>query len=620
MQSLLKFKKALKSSILFNLIEEWRFLKLNKTHRALTAEEIEILKANGNSAEDWSLIQVEKKFNPHRVLNSRFLGTVYLPAFTDTLLLPGDVSHPTGIYDSSIHNSFIENAVVYRVSMLSNNWVRLGAVLQNIGSLVSNGPFRVQWGTDLVLGNEMGARPIFIFPEIEEKLIQIQLTHKKDEILLTAYEEAILEWKKEAALLGGVVDKGAVIANTNIVRNSWIGPYARFEGAANLRACVVLSSLESSPKIYDAVILENTNLQEGAVVHSGALVKDSLLMKHSKVGNKAIIKSSVIAPLATIEEGEVSSSYVAALTQMHHHSLLISALCFDGGLNLGYGANVGSNHTGRMPDQELYASAALFFGLGVNIKYPANFTEAPFTVIATGVTSEAQRLSFPFSLILSGVSKESRLNELVPAWTYGKNAYAIARNFYKYKKRSKGLVLPGLTTLWQTSIAKNVHSAYQKLQVKEIKEVYYDSDIPGIGSNYLKEVSRKNAILHYENYLKRYLLRVLLEQLEKGDSTKWNSPKFTTNFEKQVFKNLYKDESLDPQSVEKLLKQLRTLEKSWLKSIELGAQRDTKRGTAVFDDYEDFHPLDFDFLANEKQNYEQIHQRISAQLNSQILT
>ena len=85
---------------------------------------------------------------------------------------------------------------------------------------------------------------------------------------------------------------------------------------------------------------------------------------------------------------------------MHHQSLLIGAFWPEGKGNIGYGANVGSNHTSKSADQEIWPGEGVFFGLGCSIKFPTNFTAAPYTIVATGVTTLAQKVEFPFSLIV----------------------------------------------------------------------------------------------------------------------------------------------------------------------------------------------------------------------------
>ena len=268
MQRLLKLKKALKSSFITTSVEVLRSTKVPIRYRTLTPEEIETLEKNGNRCDDWSLVSVEPNFSPERINQSIFVGEVRLPAFFGTVLLPGDVSFPTGIYYSLVHNCTIENALVHRVAMLSNVLVRFGAVLQNVGSIVSSGKISYQTGSDIVIGNEMGGRPLYVFPDITDELIDAQLLQKMNEEVQGSFAELINTWRQEVSLPFGVVDKGAVISNTNIVRNSWIGPHARIEGASKIRNTVVLSSLEEPCNIYDSVIIENSNVQEGVKVHS----------------------------------------------------------------------------------------------------------------------------------------------------------------------------------------------------------------------------------------------------------------------------------------------------------------------------------------------------------------
>ena len=111
MQRLLKLKKYLRNPNLSLFSENSRIQKnMEDKYRPLTPSEIEVLEKNGNRCEDWSRIRVETNFSPSRIYRSVFIGSVYLPAFYGTLLLPGDVSFPTGIYDSLLHNCTIENA------------------------------------------------------------------------------------------------------------------------------------------------------------------------------------------------------------------------------------------------------------------------------------------------------------------------------------------------------------------------------------------------------------------------------------------------------------------------------------------------------------------------------
>ena len=618
---MLKLKKVLKASDLSSLAENFRAIKASVAKlRNLTAEEVSTLEKNGNRCEDWNRVLVEPNFDPARVQRSVFMGDVRLPAFYGTLLLPGDVSFPTGIYDSLVHNCIVENALVYKVSMLSNVLVRSSAVIHNVGTLVSSGKINFMIGSSMSVGNEMGGRELFVFPDITMDLVEAQLFHKAESDVQQSFEEQLKNFREEISLPFGVVGKGAVVSNTNIVRNSWIGAHARVEGAAKIRNTIILSSLEESTHIYDSVIIENSDLQMGVKVHTGAEVQRSVLMSRSKVGCKAIVKSSIVAPCCHIEEGEVNSSYMGPLTQMHHHSLLIAALWPEGCGNLGYGANVGSNHTGRMPDQEIMPGQGMFFGLGVNVKFPANYRESPFTLIASGVTTMPQRVKFPFSLIRSGdpqlMGVPARLNEILPAWNYARNAYALDRNIYKYAQRGKGAVPNSYFSLYGAETVHYAFDAYCRLQVNQVQDVYTKEHIDGLGENFLRERVRQKALKTYGEYLERYVLDQMIALVENDASLALQPPR---ELRRLLSGDLNREVSRVvpmPATFDELVKRYRTLEKEWFDSVAHGLDKDIARGKEIFDDYESAHPIDKNFAEWEKNRFEESVKRLSAVLKN----
>lgn len=610
-------KKVLKNSVFASAVENFKGIKASTAKcRALTEAEIQVLVKNGNRSESWSKVMVDPDFDPSRIHGSTFAGKVYLPRFFGTLLLPGDISYPTGIYDSFVHNCIIENALIYRVAMLSNELIRVGAVVQNVGSLVSSGKINYMIGTSMAVGNEMGGRSLLVFPEITMDLVETQLFHKPDAEVAKSFADQLQVYREDTALPFGVVGKGAVVSNTNIVRNSWIGAHARVEGASKIRNSVILSSLEESSHIYDSVILENSDVQMGVTIHTGAEVQGSLIMSRTKVSCKAIVKSSIIAPCCHIEEGEVNSSFMGPLTQMHHHSLLIAALWPEGCGNLGYGANVGSNHTGRMPDQEVMPGQGMFFGLGVNIKFPANYCESPFTLIASGVTTLPQRVKFPFSLIRPGdpqlVGVPAKLNEIVPGWNYERNAYALDRNAYKYSIRGKGVVPATFGNIFNAETVRAVYDAYCRLQVSVVRDVYTKEHIDGLGENFLRERVRQQAIHTYAEYMERRVLDAIITLVD-GDCSLQNQPvkelrrMITTDANKDIVRIV----SL-PDSFEELVKRYRQVEKDWFERVSHGLDKDQDRGREIFDDYDDAHPLDKGFTEWEKSRVEEKFRRLIA--------
>jgi hypothetical protein len=140
-----------------------------------------------------------------------------------------------------------------------------------------------------------------------------------------------------------------------------------------------------------------------------------------------------------VAEGELTASLFGPFVGFHHQSLLIAALWPSGRGNVGYGANIGSNHTGKAPDQEVRPGEGTFFGLATSIKFPFNMAKSPYSIIASGVTCMPQKLEMPFSLInspsenITGLSNS--INEIIPAWMLTNCMYALLRNESKFKSR-----------------------------------------------------------------------------------------------------------------------------------------------------------------------------------------
>lgn len=320
--------------------------------RPLMQKEIEALKAAGNTCDNWNNIRVAQNFTAKNIVNSKFTGKIKLHGFSGKTLVRKGTEFQTGIFNSWINESVVEDACIYDVKLFSNSVACEDALIFDVGSITCDKEM-----DQIKVGTEMGYR-----------------------VLKRQFSE------NERTVIG----RGARVCNVSSLENSHLGDYACIE--------------------------------------NGALVRDSLLENNCVVTDNAIVKSSFIGSFSHIGEAEVTSSLVGPLVQMHHHSLLISALWPEGRGNVGYGANVGSNHTGRMPDQEIMPGLGMFFGLGCCIKFPANFSDAPFTMIATGVVCEPMRLRFPFTLI--------KKDEIIPGWVYVKNIYGVLRSIYKWDKRS----------------------------------------------------------------------------------------------------------------------------------------------------------------------------------------
>ncbi|MCL2101853.1 MAG: DUF4954 family protein [Fibromonadales bacterium] len=445
--------------------------------RPLMQNEISELEAAGNVCNSWNDIRVAQDFTTKNIRNSKFTGKIKLHGFSGKALVYEGVQFETGIFNSWINESVVEDACVQDVKLLSNSVVCQDALVFNVGSITCDKDM-----SQIKVGTEMGHR-----------------------ILKRQFSE------NERTVIG----RNAKICNINSLENSHLGDFAELK--------------------------------------NGALLKDSIIENTSVITDNAIVRSSFVGSYSHIGEAEVCNSLIGPLTQIHHHSLLISALWPAGRGNVGYGANVGSNHTGRMPDQEIMPGIGQFFGLGCSVKFPANFSEAPFTVIATGVVCEPQRVKFPFSLIKNSDSGFDGLNEIVPGWVYVKNAYGVFRSIYKWDKRSGEN--NNIALLYSNSVLDSVIYACNVLKdffqsKSALPNVASENELPGLGSNFVDMKNIEKIISFYEAYF------------EDCDFYRKN----------------------------------KKIKETIIFRIEENLKKDELRGQKIFDDYMEFHPRDEEFL------------------------
>ncbi|MGL1900968.1 MAG: DUF4954 family protein [Fibrobacterales bacterium] len=595
---LAQVKKRIKNSEILAVSQRIAQNKIpSYKYRPLTDTEIAELIQNGNTCDDWTRIQADLQFTTTQIRNTTFCGKVYLPKFFGNLMAPGGVSVPAGIFNSSINNSIIENCHLFNVSTLSNTIVSHSALLRNVGSVIGSGKTHFGVGRKLNIGDETGNRTLLAFPEIDLSIATAVVMNKEDIDFQNEYTELIEEYRENSLSPFTFIDQEVIISNTTNIRNAWIGRNARIDGAIRIKNSVILSSMEQPSAVYDGAIIENATLQWGCEVCSLALVDHSILLEESSASKQVKITHSVIGSNTHPESGEITSSLIGPFVGMHHQSLLIAALWPDGCGNVGYGANVGSNHTGRLPDQEIYPGQGMFFGLSTSIKFPANYSKSPWSLIATGVTTLPQRLKFPFSLITESQGSTPQhllhLNELQPGWVFRYNAFALARNEMKFSKRDKSRRNKAPYTYITKETAQMVLAAWHRLNtIVQVKEYYTEENIEGLGKNYLTESKRQQALIAYADYLEMYALRRIISKLEtKEELLASEKPTVKKLFNNDIMRDIARIVTF-PASTIQLLKRYRKVERAWTDAIRESIQKDFDRGVKVFDDYTDIHSPD----------------------------
>lgn len=562
-----------------------------KSYQALSEEEVKELKTRGNFAEDWSKVFKNGDLNVNRIWNNYFYGTVVLSGQSSTLTFEG-IERQCGIYNSNLANVVVcSDVLIFNVKMLQNYLVKSNAILSNVDEITNSAGSTFGNGVEIPVAIETGGREVYIYSDMTIQMGEVLSKNRANAELLKSYDEKLKNYIAAITSDYGVIKEKAVIQNTTYVGNTYVGESAVIKNATKVSNVTIYSNADEQTEILDGAYVIDSIIQWGCEAASMAIVDSSLMTEHSHVERHGKVTQSLLGPNTGIAEGEVTASLVGPFVGFHHQSLLIAVLWPEGKGNVGYGANVGSNHTAKAPDQEIWPGEGTFFGLGVNIKFPADYTKAPYSIIATGVNALPQKVEMPFSLINESATEYEGIspafNEIFPAWVLSDNIYTIKRNEGKYAKRNKAKRSELVFEVFRPDIIDLMVEARSRLQnIKEKKELYLERDIKGLGKNYLLERTRLKAIDTYTFYLKYYALNGVFTQVKANGSVDLNATSTDARWEHE--RTIFQSE-LAGTDVKAALSLLKEMQQKIAEDVHTAKSKDDKRGVRVIPDYAEAH-------------------------------
>ncbi len=562
--------------------------------RPLAKKEIDALLALGNVCSDWTSIKVAAGFRTDFIRGNAFSGACVLGVFSGAPreAAPGVVL-PSGIYGGAIVESEIgDECLVRDCGLIARCVVAGGAVVFRVDELSAAPGCAFGNGLAIPVGKETGGREVTMCAELDVGLAARIALGRGDAGFLKAYGEAAARYRDAVTCDFGFVGGGAVVRNTRAVRNAFVGAGALVDGATLVENCTILSGPEERTEVSHGAVLRDSCLQWGCEVTTGAIVTGSLLTEHSRAERHAKVAASVVGPNTAIAEGEVTSCLVGPFTGLHHQSLLIAALWPAGRGNVGSGADVGSNHTSRAPDQEIFCGEGVFFGLGTNVKFPADFSRAPYSIVATGVDTLPQKVEFPFSLIAAPSRTQPDLspafNEIFPGWVLSDNVYMLLRNEEKWRTRNRAKRIDIELSVFRPEIADLMAEARKRLRgVAETRPVYTDRDIPGLGKNFLTEEARLAGLAAYEFYLEYYAVGGLFDRLRETGATGAAAiySRRTDDSRWEHRRALLAREGWDKRSVKENLLRLMEIVEKIAADVFRAKAKDDERGARIMPDY-----------------------------------
>lgn len=417
----------------------------NSHWRQLRAAEVETLVRNGNTSDNWDTIFVRDVFDPSLVRNCMFFGMIRIGEIRQATLKHHDLKVPVGLTNSQIISCDIGDlAAVHNVHYLSHYIIGDKCILVNIDEMnmtdhakFGNGGLKdgedesvLAW---MDIMNETGARKILPFDGMIPADAFIWGKYRHDSALMERLKAITLEHTDKARGYYGEVGHQSVIKNSRIIKNTKIGSACYIKGANKLKNLTINSSEEAPTQIGEGVEMVNGILGYGCRVFYGCKAVRFVMGNNSNLKYGGRLINSFLGSNSTISCCEVLNNLIFPSHEQHHNNSFLVAALVKGQSNVAAGATLGSNHNSRANDNEIVAGRGFWPGLCTSVKHSSTF--ASFTLMAKGSYPAELHIMLPFALVNNSESK-NRL-EIMPAFWWLYNMYALARNEWKYLKRDK---------------------------------------------------------------------------------------------------------------------------------------------------------------------------------------
>ena len=413
--------------------------------RHLSSNEVEHLVKNGNRAADWDDIWVTDEFDPEQINNSEFFGKVRIGRMSDKVLVHHDLHLPVGISNSKIISCDIGNdSAIHNVRYLAYYIIGERCILANIdemnttnhskfgNGIVKDGePEHVRVWLDIM--NETGCRQIMPFDGMLPADAYLWAKYRDDHELQIKFGEFTQNQFDSRRGYYGMVGTQCVIKNSRIIKDVKVGSHCYIKGANKLKNLTINSTSEETTQIGEGVELVNGIIGVGCHIFYGCKAVRFILGSHSNLKYGARLINSYLGDNSTISCCEVLNNLIFPAHEQHHNNSFLIAAVVKGQSNMAAGATVGSNHNSRANDNEIEAGRGFWPGLCTSVKHSCKF--ASFVLLAKADYPAEMNIPLPFSLLNNNTSKNQL--EVLPAFWWLYNMYALARNTWKFKARDK---------------------------------------------------------------------------------------------------------------------------------------------------------------------------------------
>lgn len=399
-------------------------------YRNLTNTEIEQLKQQMCTCDEWSNVFVAPDFITDTIFNVHFNGVIQIASQNAIIKLYGGIKRKAGIYNSTLHNCSIgENCFInYVKNHISNYNIGNNVIINNVQLIANDGISHFGNAQKVAVLDESGGREILIYDQLSAPLAYIMTLYRHRPTLIHKLENLINEYANKKAFKRGYIGNNSTITNTGAIKNVWIGNNVDIEGARLIENGSVNSNHEAPVKIGNDVIMKDFIIQSGSSVVEGVIVSKCYIGQGCELGKGYSAENSVFFANCQGFHGEACSIFAGPYTVTHHKSTLLIAGMYSF-LNAGSGSNQ-SNHMYKLgPIHQGIVERGSKTTSDSYLLWPAKI--GPFTLVMGRHYKNSDTSNLPFSYLIEANDK----SWLAPAVNL--KSVGTIRDAMKWPKRDK---------------------------------------------------------------------------------------------------------------------------------------------------------------------------------------
>ena len=313
-------------------------------YRKLTETEIQQLKSQFCTADNWDDIEVALDFNPEHVSYTRFSGTIKLGTFDGEFILAGGMKKHAGLYHTTLHNVTVGNGCcIENVKNYIANYV-IGdyTFIENVDIILSDGASTFGNGVRVSVLNETGGCEVTIFDRLSAHIAYVMVNYRNRPGMISRLESMIDTYVEGIKSDIGTIGCGVTIADAGYIKNVRVGDYCKIEGASKLKNGTINSNSDDPVHIGVGVVGDDFIICSGSSVEDGVTFSRCFIGQACRLGHNYSASDSLFFSNCQGENGEACAIFAGPYTVTHHKSTLLIAGMFSF-MNAGSGSNQ-SNH------------------------------------------------------------------------------------------------------------------------------------------------------------------------------------------------------------------------------------------------------------------------------------